>query len=104
MTGLLKDPKLTWERPALTTHGRKNHALRSERWRYIRYADGSEELYDHQNDPMEWNNLAKKSKYDGVKKKLSAWFPKKDAPDAPFDPAIRKSNKKNDKPKKTKNS
>ena len=104
MTGLLKDPILTWERPALTTHGRKNHALRSERWRYIRYADGSEELYDHQNDPMEWYNLAKKSKYDGVKKKLSAWFPKKDAPDAPFDPAIRKSNKKNDKPKKTKNS
>ncbi|HIA19017.1 MAG TPA: iduronate-2-sulfatase, partial [Planctomycetaceae bacterium] len=48
MTRLLQNPKLPWDRPALTTHGRKNHALRSERWRYIRYADGSEELYDHQ--------------------------------------------------------
>jgi len=104
MTSLLKNPKLTWDRPALTTHGRKNHALRSERWRYIRYADGSEELYDHQNDPMEWNNLAEKPKYEGVKKELSAWFPKKDAPDAPFDPNVRKPNKKNDKSKKTKNS
>ncbi|MEC9003246.1 MAG: sulfatase [Planctomycetota bacterium] len=104
MTGLLKDPKLTWDRPALTTHGRKNHALRSERWRYIRYADGSEELYDHEQDPMEWKNLAQQSKYAGVKKKLSAWFPQNDAPDAPFDPAVRKSNKNNNKSKKNKSS
>jgi arylsulfatase A-like enzyme len=104
MTSLLKNPKLTWDRPALTTHGRKNHALRSERWRYIRYADGSEELYDHQNDPMEWNNLAQKPKYAEVKKELSAWFPKKDAPDAPFDPKLRKPTKKNETNNKPKNS
>ena len=104
MTGLLKNPKLTWDRPALTTHGRKNHALRSERWRYIRYADGSEELYDHQNDPMEWKNLAQQPKYAAVKKELAAWFPQKNAPDAPFDPAVRKSNKNNDKSKKNKSS
>ena len=30
----------------------------TERWRYIRYADGSEELYDHDADPLEWKNLA----------------------------------------------
>ena len=41
---LLKNPSLEWTRPALTTHGQGNHALRSERWRYIRYADDGEEL------------------------------------------------------------
>jgi arylsulfatase A-like enzyme len=43
---------------ALMTYLRGNHAVRSERWRYIRYADGSEELYDHHSDPSEWKNLA----------------------------------------------
>ncbi len=55
---LLRDPDAAWDRPAVTTHGRNNHAVRSERWRYIRYADGSEELYDHDADPLEWANLA----------------------------------------------
>ena len=45
-------------KPAITTFGPGNHAVRSERWRYIRYRDGSEELYDHRSDPHEWNNLA----------------------------------------------
>src|SRR5690606_20934650 len=42
----LRDPEAARERPALTTFGFKNHAVRSDRWRYIRYNDGSEELYD----------------------------------------------------------
>ena len=57
---ILKDPKAEWERPALTTHGRNNHALRTSRWRYIRYADGSEELYDLAVDPGEEDNLVSK--------------------------------------------
>ncbi|MEO1992104.1 MAG: sulfatase [Pirellulales bacterium] len=55
---LLEKPDSDWPYPALTTHGYKNHALRSERYRYIRYYDGSEELYDMQTDPNEWENLA----------------------------------------------
>ncbi len=43
--------------PAITTHNHDNHGVRAERWRYIRYADGSEELYDMQVDPDEWHNL-----------------------------------------------
>ena len=46
--------------PALTTHGPNNHAVRTERFRYIRYADGSEELYDMVADPNEWTNLAER--------------------------------------------
>lgn len=55
---LLDDPNAPWEHVAVSTLGQGNHAARDERWRYIRYADGMEELYDHKIDPNEWNNLA----------------------------------------------
>lgn len=76
---LLQDTETAWEEPTLTTHGYNNHSLRSRRWRYTRYPDGSEELYDHDNDPMEWNNLAADPAYDEIKKELSAFLPKVNA-------------------------
>jgi len=79
---LLENPIAAWNRPALTTHGRLNHAVRSERYRYIRYADGSEELYDHQFDPMEWKNLAGDPQHAKVKKDLGRWLPTKNVPSA----------------------
>ena len=80
---LLEVPEASWERASLTTHGRGNHAVRGERWRYIRYADGSEELYDHGADDPEWHNLAGDPAYDDVKKRLSRWIPKEEALNAP---------------------
>ncbi|MFT4204215.1 MAG: sulfatase [Chitinophagaceae bacterium] len=80
---LLNNPGLKWDYPSVSTWGYKNHAVRSERWRYIKYADGSEELYDHDNDPHEWKNLAKDSKYSSVKNELAKWLPKVNALDAP---------------------
>lgn len=79
---LLTNPKAAWERPALTTHGRNHHALRSERYRYIRYADGSEELYDHETDPLEWKNLAGEPTLAKVKADIAQYFPTTNAPDA----------------------
>ncbi|MDP6358024.1 MAG: sulfatase [Planctomycetota bacterium] len=55
---LLENPNADWKNVAISTLGQNNHAVRDQRWRYIRYADGSEELYDHQSDPNEWKNLA----------------------------------------------
>lgn len=55
---LMSDADADWPHTALTTFGPGNHAVRSRHWRYIRYADGSEELYDHRTDPHEWRNLA----------------------------------------------
>jgi arylsulfatase A-like enzyme len=86
---LLKDPKAKWDRPALTTYGRNNHSVRSERWRYIRYRDGSEELYDHGSDEMEWTNVAAEPKCADVKKDLARWLPKVNAKDAPAPPRKR---------------
>src|SRR5205085_9344423 len=54
----LRDAAAPREWPAITTHGPGNTSVRTERWRYIRYADGSQELYDRQVDPNEWRNLA----------------------------------------------
>ncbi|CAN5911892.1 sulfatase [soil metagenome] len=80
---LLRDPGAAWDRPAVTTHGRGNHAVRSERWRFIRYANGDEELYDHEADPQEWKNLADDPRYSSVKQELAGWLPKREAPNAP---------------------
>lgn len=80
---LLQNPDAPWERPALTTHGRNNHSLRTGRWRYIRYEDGTEELYDHDNDPLEWVNLAGREEHAELKQDLARWFPNVNVPDAP---------------------
>jgi arylsulfatase A-like enzyme len=47
--------------PAIARWGRGNYAVRTENWRFIQYFDGTQELYDHQNDNNEWHNLAKLS-------------------------------------------
>jgi arylsulfatase A-like enzyme len=83
ITPLLKNPRAAWDLPAVTTHGFKNHAVRSEGWRYIQYADGSDELYDSQADPLEYTNLAGKSEYASRKAELVKWLPKTDAPNLP---------------------
>jgi arylsulfatase A-like enzyme len=77
---LLRDPQQPRSRPALTTHGLGNHAVRNERWRYIRYQDGGEELYDHAKDPHEWTNVANLPEHAAVKNEMARWLPQTDAP------------------------
>ncbi|HEX3870920.1 MAG TPA: sulfatase/phosphatase domain-containing protein, partial [Pirellulales bacterium] len=72
---LLAKPGAEWERPAITTRGFGNHTVRTEGWRYIRYSDGTEELYDEKNDPNEWANLADKAEHAAVKSELAHWLP-----------------------------
>ena len=72
---LLKNPAMEWPRPVLMTYGYKNHAVRTERWRYIQYHDGSEELYDHDADPNEWTNLAALPDYASVISDLAKHLP-----------------------------
>jgi choline-sulfatase len=83
LTPQLTDAAAPRDRPAVTTHNPGNHSVRSERWRYIRYADGSDELYDRTADPNEWTNLAGRADSAGVKRELAGWLPKADAPHAP---------------------
>lgn len=96
---LLKDPTAEWNRPAITTHGRKNHAVRSDRFRYIQYADGSQELYDHSNDPGEFHNLAKDDAFEQEIADLKQWLPLQEVPNAKFE-ANQGKKKANQKPAK----
>ncbi len=72
---LLRDPTAPWESIALCTHGRGNHAVRDARYRYIRYANGDEELYDHESDPMEYQNRATDPQLAGVIARLALALP-----------------------------
>ncbi len=72
---LLENPQLEWQRPVLTTYGYQNHSIRTERWRYIRYHDGGEELYDHDADPNEWTNLALSAQYGSLINELGKFLP-----------------------------
>ena len=80
---LLKDASAERPWPAITTHNQNNHAVRSERWRYIRYADGSEELYDLKQDPHEWTNLAKASQHAEIIRQHAKWLPATNSPPVP---------------------
>ncbi|WP_273567441.1 sulfatase-like hydrolase/transferase [Maribacter halichondriae] len=73
----LKNEKAYRQWPAITTNNYNNHAVRTENWRYIRYGDGAEELYDMNNDPNEWMNLIGDSKYEHISDSLKIWLPKK---------------------------
>ena len=77
---LLDNPEAEWNTPARTTFGLGNHSIRSTKWRYIKYVDGSQELYDLEADPNEWNNLASDSKYAEVIKDHAKWLPKNEKP------------------------
>jgi len=87
MVPLLKNPKARWNRPVLTTYGFRNHAIRTggvnEGWRYIRYNDGGEELYDRAGDPNEGTNLAGKPEFAKKQAELKAMLPQLEAAEAP---------------------
>ena len=86
---LLMDPNAQWNKLAITTYRKQekhckatgtkfaekpSHAIYDHRYHYILYSDGSEELYDLEKDPHEWENLAKKPESEPIKKRLRAAF------------------------------
>jgi arylsulfatase A-like enzyme len=57
--------------PVVSTWKRGNHSVRTLRWRYTRYSDGGEELFDHGVDPFEWTNLAARAEFAAVREDLA---------------------------------
>jgi arylsulfatase A-like enzyme len=76
---LMRDPKLDTGRAVISTFEAGNHAVIDSRWRYIRYADGSEELYDTRSDPHEWTNLAGQPEHAARMKDLARRLPARSA-------------------------
>jgi choline-sulfatase len=77
----LRDSSTPRDHPAITSSYAGNHSIRNRDWRLIVYDDGAEELYDHQNDPDEFHNLAGQSKYKVIRDELARWLPQESVPE-----------------------
>ncbi len=61
---LLQNANADWPHPSVTHLNRPgNYSISGKDWRYIRYDDGGEELYNVLRDRYEWNNLAGASEH-----------------------------------------
>lgn len=74
LTPWFRDPARLRDRPAISTFARGQHTVRTDRWRYIRYRDGSGELYDHDSDPEERTNLVADPMYADTVAALARWL------------------------------
>lgn len=68
---LLKKPGALYRTSTLTMFDEGNASVRNSDWRYVRYNDGSEELYNLRQDPNEWTNLAGVAKHAAAKAEMS---------------------------------
>ena len=81
LSGILQDPDSATDRFVIMPFDKpESYAVMSKDWRYIRYEDGSEELYDLNKDPEEWYNLAENPDYQAVKRRLLSHAPDTFAP------------------------
>lgn len=74
---LIEKPTTEGKSFAITTYGRNNHAVVSNGYRYIHYENGSEELYNRNIDPNEFENIAEIPAYFEVKSGLAKYLPSK---------------------------
>jgi arylsulfatase A-like enzyme len=79
----LRNPDAFSDRAVITTQGRNNHAVSPQNWRFVQYADGSMELYEHQKDPNEFTNLALEPEFQSVIDNHRNWLPENNAEPEP---------------------
>lgn len=91
---LLANPTADWKTPAVSTMLQGNHSVVNADWRYIHYADGTEELYNERNDPHEWTNVVARAELADIKAKLAKYLPATNAAPVPEKPAAPKKGKK----------
>lgn len=72
---ILKEPKLKLNKPVIISHGPGNFAICKENWRFIQYYNGDEELYDIENDPNEFHNLAEIPEFNKIIEDLRLHVP-----------------------------
>lgn len=106
LTPILTNINTKWDKPTISTYLPGNFTIHSGEWNFIKYVDGSEELYNISKDEDEFENLAGKPEYKDIINKLSLLLPKswhegiKPSSEQPLD--LRKEGlnpQKNDRPK-----
>ncbi len=81
---LIRNPDMDWSEPTLSDYGYGGHRIYDGRYSYIVFSSkGTEELYDHQADPMEWHNLISNPEYAEVKARLQSYVPSEREPESP---------------------
>ena len=92
LVSVLKDPASARDRDILLPGMKpQEYAIINRDWRYIRYADGGEELYDLRKDYNEWDNLALRPEYRPVIKTMRQKAPKTFAKPGPEFKALKLS-------------
>ena len=71
----IHEPSKEWNRPSFLSYGINYSSVRDEDFRYIRYPDGSEELYRYADDPYELSNLADLDGFEDIKSRLKSFIP-----------------------------
>ncbi|MEO0476944.1 MAG: sulfatase [Planctomycetota bacterium] len=90
IAGVLRDPSTATDRSVFVPYMMPDsYAIVNQDWRYIRYDNGTEELYDVRNDPNEWTNLAGDPKRRSVIDELTGKAPKTFAKPEPNFPELR---------------
>ncbi|APU11060.1 sulfatase [Cellulophaga lytica] len=100
-SNILKNPKAEWEYPGITITQDGTSVLKGK-WHYMITVDGTEQLYNIEKDPLEWENLITNKKYSHIVTDLKKWVPvkrkkssklrfkkMKNYVDAPADPTIK---------------
>jgi arylsulfatase A-like enzyme len=81
---LIRNPDMDWSEPTLSDYGYGGHRIYDGRYSYIVYSSNeTEELYDHQADPMEWYNLVSNPEYAAIKARLKSYVPSEREPESP---------------------
>lgn len=72
---LLSNVNMKWNKPSISTFLPGNFVIHANQWNFIKYFDGSMELYNTANDENEFVNLARKPEYNAISDSLSLFLP-----------------------------
>ena len=72
---ILQNPQADWQSTAISYLYDQYAAIRTEKFRYIRYKENQQELYDITRDPHEWKNQANNPEYAKVIEELNGRLP-----------------------------
>jgi arylsulfatase A-like enzyme len=75
ITPLVENPDMSWDKPSVSNYLPGNYTVHYKNWNYLRYNDGSAELYDISTDEDELHNLVSDPQHADLIRHLSSFIP-----------------------------